>query len=234
VRVATHNAPPNTGNSACGQNFAPNFADTFRRGDTVWVAAYLRDQRSDTPAQFTVLRPDGTTFGTWTTGTPPAPSVYSATYWYVSLTLPTSGSVGQWTARVTLDGQTVEHPFILGRLPNPTKVASVVRPLAATASRTDPARFRVVIRNTGSTEAVGCTLAPDYPLAVVSSYVVRSTRAKNAAFNIPAGGREVVSLTIRPKPRYRAKSIDVPIRVFCTNANAPPANSNTNIVTLTF
>ena len=81
---------------------------------------------------------------------------------------------------------------------------------------------------------MGCTLAPDFPLAAVTNYVVRSTREKNAAFNIAASGREVLTLTIRPKRRTRARAIEVPIRVFCTNANAPRARTNANIVTLTF
>jgi Peptidase family M23 len=234
VRVAAHKAVPNPGNSECGQNFPTNYADKFRRGDRVWIAAYVRDQRSDTPVRFKIFNPDGAQVLDIASGTPPASTIYSAAYWYVWLDLPTRGSVGQWTARVTLDGQTVDRPFILGRLPNPTKLASVVRPLTATASRSDPAKFRVVVRNTGTTEAVGCTLAPDYPLAALSTYVVRSTRAKDAAFNIAAGGREILTLTIRPKRRYRARSIEVPIRVFCTNAAAPRAKSNANIVTLSF
>lgn len=135
---------------------------------------------------------------------------------------------------MTLDRKTVERTFMVGGLPRLTKIASVVRPLQATATSTAPAQFKVVVSNTGTTEAVGCTLAPDFPLATLTSYVVGSTRARDAAFNIAAGRREVLTLTIKPKPRYRARGIAVPIRVFCANALAPAAKSRVNIVTLTF
>jgi hypothetical protein len=167
VRVAAHTAAPNAGDSACGQGFPPAYTEKFRRGDPVWIAAYLRDQRSDTPAQFTIQRPDGTTFATWTSGTPT--TLFTASYWYVSFNLPTTGPTGQWTARVTLDRKTVERSFMVGGWPGQTETTSVVRPLEATASRTVPAQFRVVVRNTGTTEAVGCTVAPDFPLATLTS-----------------------------------------------------------------
>ena len=233
IRVAAHKAAPNTGNSACGQGYPPAYAEKFRRGDPVWIAAYLRDQRSDTPAKFTILRPNGTTFATWTSGTPP--TLYEASYWYVSFNLPASGPNGQWTARVTLDGKTVERTFAVGPFPRLAKLASKVSPLKATASRQDPAIFRVIVRNTGTNEAVGCTLAPDYPIAAKSTFVVRGAGTpSNSAFNIAPGGRAVLTLTIRPERRYRAKQINVPIRVFCANAAAPPAKSRVNIVTLSF
>ncbi len=232
LRVAAHSAAPNPGNSACGQNYPPAYAEKFRRGYRVWIAAYLRDQRPDTPAQFTILRPDGTTFATWTSGTPT--SLYVASYWYVWFDLPANGPNGQWRARVTLDRKTVERTFAVGGLPKKTTLASVVQPLVATASPSTPAKFKVIVRNTGTTKAVGCTLASDFPLAALSNFVVRSTREKNAAFNIAPGGREVLTLTIKPKRRHKARAVTVPIRAFCTNANAPRAKSGRNIVKLTF
>jgi hypothetical protein len=233
VRVATHPTEPNTGDSACGAGYPPNYANRFSRGDTVWIVAYVRDMRPNTPAQFTVLEPDGTQFGSWASGTPP--SVYSATYVRVGIVLPSNAPIGQWTARVTLDGKTTEHMFAVGRLPKGTKLASKVSPLRAVASRQDPAEFRVIVRNTGTNEAAGCTLAPDYPLAAKSTYVVRGAGTpSNSAFNIAPGGRAVLTLTIRPERRYRARQINVPIRVFCANAAAPLAKSGVNIVTLSF
>ena len=233
VRVAAHKAAPNTADSACGQGHPPAYTEKFSRGDRVWIAIYLRDQRSDTPAKFAILRPDGTTFATWTSGTPP--SHYAASYWYVWFDLPATGSNGQWTARVTLDGKTVERTFAVGPFPRLAKLASKVSPLIAIASRQDPAQFKVIVRNTGATEAVGCTLAPDYPLAAKSTFKVRGAGTPaNSAFNIAPGGRAVLTLTIRPERRYRARQINVPIRVFCANAAAPLAKSGVNIVRLSF
>jgi murein DD-endopeptidase MepM/ murein hydrolase activator NlpD len=238
LRIATHSAQPSPNPIACGRDGPTGYANRFGRGDTVWLAAYVRDQRSNTPVRFTVMRPNGTTLGSWTSGTPPAGQVYPFAYWLAPFNLPLAGARGQWTARVTLAGRSMEHIFVVGPMPRPTRLATVARPRADTAAPTAPATFNVTTRNAGANEAIGCTLMPDAPLAAQWFYQRLAggspTGRRNEAFNLAPGARVTHRLTIRPKRGYRARQIAVPIRVSCTNASAPAAKAGINVVTLSF
>ena len=232
LRVVTQKTQPAPYSGTCGQNLSPKYADQFKLGSTVWVAAYIRDQRTNTPLQLTILRPDGTTLFSYTYSAPS--TVYPALYYYYGFDLPTTRTArGEWKVQVKLDGETVEHVFVVGRLPKRTTLRTHVRPLEATAAPKDPARFRVVVRNSGASEAVGCSVAADAPLAANVKFKARGSKA-NAAFDIAAGARQVVQLVIKPKRRYRARAAEVPIRVFCDNAFAPKSREGVNIVTLSF
>lgn len=233
LRVATHKRQPTPYPSSCGENSPAGYADRFKPGSTVWAAVYLRDQRPNTPLQLTILRPDGTTFFSWTYD--PPSSVFPTAYYYYGFDLPTTNARGQWTVRAMLAGQTTEHTFIVGPRPNGTSLRTRVRPSTASLTRATAAKFRVIVRNKGAAKAVGCTLAPDVPLAAKWKFRRKGRKAwDSAAFDIAPGGRKVLILSIRPKRGYKARSLPVPIRVFCINANAPKAKEGVNIVTLTF
>lgn len=238
LRIATHTVQPNPSPIACGTSAATGYSNKFAPGQRVWLAAYLRDQRSDTPVDFTVLRPDGSTFGTWSSGTPPASSVYSFAYWYVWFDLPTTNAKGQWTAQITLDARTIQHAFVVGAIPRTTKLSSSVTPTRSSARPAKPAKFEVTVRNTGKQAAFGCTLAPDTPIAADWYFepVTRKSakQPRSAIFGLAPGAEAVYRLVIQPKRGYKARDIEVPVRVFCANASAPAAKPGVNIVTLTF
>lgn len=112
TKLATHSAPPNL-NAGCpnpGEE-TPNLKDAFQPGDTLIVAAYYRDQTPGQTSQFTVLRPDGSTFAThnFTVAT-----FHPASYWYWTYTLPAAAPSGVWRFRVAYLGTTNEHRFSVG------------------------------------------------------------------------------------------------------------------------
>jgi murein DD-endopeptidase MepM/ murein hydrolase activator NlpD len=236
IRVATHRiVPPRADLDFCS-NPDPGYSDHFLPGAKIWVAGYVRDQTPTTPLNFKVLRPDGTIFATWTST--PLPQLEPFSYWYSDVTLPLTGAQGRWTAQVQLQGKTVEHVFMVGVLPAATTLTTSVAPLSATASPIAPAKFDVLVRNTSSTSAaIGCSVAPDAPLAAVSNFQVTvggiPSGAVNAAFDLPPGSAKKIRLTITPKATYRASQIKLPIRAFCTNGSEPAA-TRAKLVTLSF
>jgi murein DD-endopeptidase MepM/ murein hydrolase activator NlpD len=232
LRVATHRLAPNPAPNWCS-NPDTGYSDRFNAGEYVWVAAYLRDQTPSSPITFKVLRPDGQIFTTWTSGAVSS----SFAYWYGQIYLPT-GADGRWRVQVQLEGRTSEHAFMVGKgLPAPTTLTTSVSPLSATASPTDPANFDVVVRNTGATAAIGCALGPDAPLAAVSSFQITVAGipqgAVNEVFDLAAGTAKRVRLTIKPKGTYRAQQMQIPVRVFCSNASEAAA-ARAKVVTLSF
>jgi len=235
LRVATHSSEPKPDTTPCSQGVPPNYMDRFAQGAKVWIAAYLRDQRPDTPVNIKILRPDGSLYREWTG---PAPkSLMPLSYWFTSFDLPARDAKGRWTAHVTFDGKVAEHVFVVGAVTGVTKIGSSISPLEATATVRVAAKFRVTVRNRGENPAVGCTLAPDVPIA--ATWEFKPLKASpddpaNAAFDIGPGGRILLDLTILPKRGYRATQYKVPIRVVCNNAPAPASDARVNIVTLSF
>jgi murein DD-endopeptidase MepM/ murein hydrolase activator NlpD len=235
IRIATHKVvPPNAHDDFCS-NPDPGYSDRFTTGARVWVAAYVRDQTPKTPLNFKVLRPDGTVFDSWTSGQ--LSQVEPFTYWYGQIDLPPSGPRGRWKVQVQLEGKTAEHVFMVGALPAPNDLTTSVTPLSATATPSAPANFDVVVRNTGITSAIGCSVVPDAPLAAVSGFHATvggiPRGVVNEAFDLPAGAVKRIRLTITPKATYHANQIKLPIRVFCANGSEPAA-ARAKLVTLSF
>lgn len=234
LRIATHRIVPNPAPDWCS-NPDPGYSDRFNAGSSVWVAAYLRDQTPNSTITFKVLRPDGQTFATWPAGTPSRLSPFA--YWYGKIILPTTGAQGRWKVQVQHEGRASEHAFMVGDLPLPTTLTTSVSPLSAAATPILPAKFDVVVRNTGGTSAIGCAVAPDAPLAAVSSFQLTvggiPQGAVNAVFDIAPGVTKKVRLTISPKLTYRAQQMQIPLRVFCSNA-AETAAARAKVITLSF
>jgi murein DD-endopeptidase MepM/ murein hydrolase activator NlpD len=235
LRIATHKiVPPRADLDFCA-NPDPGYSDQFLPGAKVWVAAYVRDQAPTTPLNFTILRPDGTTFTTWSSG--PLSQMEPFTYWYGEIDIPPTGPEGRWKAQVQLEGKTDEHVFMVGDLPAAAILTTSVTPSMAAARPSAPANFDVTVRNSSSTSAIGCSVAPDAPLAAVWSFqqtvAGTPTGGVNEAFDIPAGKTAKVRLTITPKATYRAQQIKLPIRVFCPNGSEA-ATARAKVITLSF
>ena len=150
---------------------------------------------------------------------------------------PAAGPSGYWKVQAKIEGRISEHVFAGGTLPAATFLKTSVSPLIGTATTTTPATFNVVVTNTGTTPAIGCSLAPDTPLAAVPSFQVILAGVPqgyaNKAFNIAAGGSSAVRLTVIAKTGYHATQTKVPLRVICTNASEP-STSVPKVVTLTY
>jgi len=106
-RLATHFSPPNF-NNPCPNPDTPNLRDAYAPGERVYFASYFRDQRIGQVTTYTIYKPDGTIFSTWSNT---FNVDYSASYWYWSLTLPTSAPLGTWRFEATFLGVTYQDVF---------------------------------------------------------------------------------------------------------------------------
>jgi len=234
LKIATHAAAPPAVSSSCN-NPDPRYSDRFAPGAKVWGAVYLRDQRPNTPVVLSFVRPNGQVFASWTTSS--ISTVYRFSYWWGSITLPSSGANGTWKVRAKLEGREMEHAFVVGSLPAATRLNASVAPAVLNIGAGATAEFNVAVRNVGSRAAVGCTVVPDVPLAAVwnVAQIVPAAPAGelNRVFDLAVATTKKFRLSIKPKPGYKASAIRIPIHVSCLNANGPAANSRT-VATLTF
>ncbi len=196
-------------------------------GDPVWAVVYLRDQTPTAPVQMSLIKPNGdvhTSATSW-----PISQVYAASWWWLPATIPTTGASGIWRLRATLQGKTREHSFVVGRPLRPTTLAVSRTPSSIALGANALADFTVTVRNTGTEQAVGCSIVPDAPLAatwnVLQTVPAVPPDQTNRNFELDPGQAKRFKLTIDPKPAYKAKSIAIPIRAACINANAPQSRS---------
>jgi murein DD-endopeptidase MepM/ murein hydrolase activator NlpD len=104
-KLATHSAAPSF--PACPNPEVPNLSNHFLAGSSIIFAAYYRDQMAGHVSSFSVQRPDGTDWMTWSST---AGTTYNASYWYYTRTLPAS-PLGRWNLRVVYQGVTYNHGF---------------------------------------------------------------------------------------------------------------------------
>lgn len=110
-RIMTGDAPVELTECSPDRDENEHAASHFLPGDTVYFTAFYRDQESDQISTYTVYRPDGTVFDTWTHA-PPDP-YYVASHWQESRTLPASAPSGTWRFEVTHEGVTHSHSFFV-------------------------------------------------------------------------------------------------------------------------
>jgi murein DD-endopeptidase MepM/ murein hydrolase activator NlpD len=117
-KLATHSGPPDYHGTNCPNpvDETPNLSNNFLPGATAYFAAYYRDQLGPQVTTFTVLRPNGTTFATWSFKMSDATTdpYYSAAYWYWNYTLPAGAPPGLWHLRATYQSVTYNHDFTVG------------------------------------------------------------------------------------------------------------------------
>jgi murein DD-endopeptidase MepM/ murein hydrolase activator NlpD len=124
-KVMTHSAPPDF-TVPCPEPATINGKDDFPPGDTLYVAAYYRDQLSTQVSQYTIYRPDNSVFQSWEHSSgvdPPHPSTWQpewalASHWYWGWTLPQDAPEGTWKFEVVYEGNTYEHIFTVSIPPN--------------------------------------------------------------------------------------------------------------------
>ena len=117
-KLATHWTSPSIPSPNCPNpvDETPNYLDHFSAGDRVYFAAYYRDQLAAQATTYTVLRPDGSVFATWTHRMSDSTSdpYYAASYWYWSYVLPAGAPTGAWRLRAVYEGKTYTHDFYVG------------------------------------------------------------------------------------------------------------------------
>ena len=122
--IATHSAPPDFRENNCPNPIAeaPNFSNSFKPGSTVFFAGYYQDQLPHQLTNFTAIRPDGTTFRSWSFDMSEATTEphYAASYWYWSHAIPANEMTGSWKFRATYMGKTYEHAFVVSNVAGQT------------------------------------------------------------------------------------------------------------------
>ena len=114
-RLATHSAVPSLPN--CPPEVL-NLSTQFQPGNTIYFAAYYRDQPVNAVSNYSIRRPDGTTWQSWNHT---SPDTYNASWWYWTFTLPSNAPLGTWSFRVTFSNQTTVHNFtVQGPCSSPT------------------------------------------------------------------------------------------------------------------
>lgn len=111
--IATHDAPPEV--LPCPETEVPHYRDSFQAGETVYFAAYYRDQLNGQNSHFRVILPNGSVFSEWPHASPE--EHYSGSYWYWSIKLPGDVPAGEWAFEVTFEGQTLRHAFYVDAAP---------------------------------------------------------------------------------------------------------------------
>ena len=94
---------------ACPGREVTHEAATLAKGTVGYFTAFYRDQLSSQTSQYQILRPNGTTFRSWSH----APSVahYSGSYWWWSWALPANAPSGTWTFQVSFNGRVYSKTF---------------------------------------------------------------------------------------------------------------------------
>jgi hypothetical protein len=106
----THDAAPEF--PACPTEEIPHFQDTFTPGQTIYFAAYYRDQLQGQLTNYRVFDAANTLVQSWS-GSLSDPW-YAADYWYWYEPLPLSGfALGTWRFEADYQGQTVQHEFFV-------------------------------------------------------------------------------------------------------------------------
>jgi len=117
-KLATHSAPPDFHDPNCPNPIdeTPNLSDHFLGGATAYFVAYYRDQLGPQATMFTIRRPNGSVYDSWTfhmSDATPDP-YYSGAYWYWWYTLPANAPPGTWHFHASYQGVEYDHAFFVG------------------------------------------------------------------------------------------------------------------------
>ncbi|MEZ4927038.1 MAG: peptidoglycan DD-metalloendopeptidase family protein [Saprospiraceae bacterium] len=104
--VITHDALPVHG--CPGSNEAPNISNLFFPGQTIYLAAYYRDESIGTLTSFKLLKPDNSVWQSWNHT---ANNTYTKSWWYWTWVLPVNGPFGNWQVEAEYQGVKIQHPF---------------------------------------------------------------------------------------------------------------------------
>lgn len=113
-RVVTATAPPVFSTCVEGRMATPgtlNEKSDFAPGQVAYFVAFVRDVPQGGAVVFTVRRPDGSTWRSYTSS--PSANFGSAAYWYASYAMPANEPTGTWTVEATVGNSTTSVPFTL-------------------------------------------------------------------------------------------------------------------------
>ncbi len=107
--LMTGSAPPVF--PSCPTTETTNEKTVFQPGESVYTSIYYRDLQPNQTAQYSLLKPDGSTYqGTSQTFT----STFDLSYYYYIWNLPANGPNGAWKFRAVYNGVTYDRTFNVG------------------------------------------------------------------------------------------------------------------------
>jgi len=95
----------------CPSAELPHEQATFLAGATVYFTAYYRDQVQGQLSHYSILRPDASVFSSWDHA---SDQTYAASYWWFSVTIPSTEPAGIWKFKIDYDGDSFDRPFTMG------------------------------------------------------------------------------------------------------------------------
>jgi len=112
IAVHTGSAPPYR--PPCPQQEVPNFEDSFEPADTVYFVTTYRDLLAGQTSTYSIIRPDGSVYRTWSRAS--TYEHYSASYSYWAKTLDGDGPppAGTWEFEVGFEGEVYTTTFDVG------------------------------------------------------------------------------------------------------------------------
>ncbi|MFT3745087.1 MAG: peptidoglycan DD-metalloendopeptidase family protein [Pyrinomonadaceae bacterium] len=96
----------------CPATETTNEKTVFQRGETIYTAAYYRDQLTGQQTLYSLIDPNGTTVQSWS-GT--SAQIYDASYWWWSWPIAANAVQGNWKFRAVYNSVTYETPFVVGQ-----------------------------------------------------------------------------------------------------------------------
>jgi len=238
IRLATHAKQPPPPSSGCDSP-EPGYKDSFKPGDPLWAAVYLRDQTPGATIAFEVLRPDGAQAASWTTPSPSS-GIYVASYYWGSYVLPSDAPGGEWTVRARLGGQTYAHTFKVGGNLRKARIKAEITSRNTRKVRAGKrAKFYAEIQNRSGKPAVGCRVSPGRPIDAKFEFREINPKSKRPIgkvgdnLTIPAKKAGHVRVRFKFGKDFEATSAEIPLQFDCTNTKAARYKAGRTSVVLT-
>jgi murein DD-endopeptidase MepM/ murein hydrolase activator NlpD len=128
-RLATHSALPQM--PQCPSETL-HLSNQFQPGQTVYFAAYYRDQMVNSVSNYAVIQPNGAVWQSWSAT---SNQTYTASWWHWNFQLPATAPTGTWKFQVTFNGQTTVHNFTVGSCSSPATTQIFVSNVTSTSVR---------------------------------------------------------------------------------------------------
>lgn len=111
--LLTHDAVPEFGCPA--ENEEPNIQEYFNTFETVYMAAYYKEQISGAQIDYRVRTPDGIVYSNWPQT---MDANYESSYWYWTFQVPVGAVSGTWTFEADFNGDTFIREFYVNQQPS--------------------------------------------------------------------------------------------------------------------
>jgi len=228
--VMTGSAAPEIGQ--CDGSEFPAAADEFSPGDVVFVSGFLVNQPAGQPAQLELIQPDGSLWLETAMGTPQEALDFA--YWFRAFIAP--DIVGEWRARVSLNGEFSESGFVIGQPAEEGALVAAVLPGSRSVTPGQSASIFATIVNGSEVELKGCRVLPLGPFAGQLSYQTTSAATNelvgepNKPVTLPPGGAQSFVLTLEPTAPVAPSNVEFNFK--CNNA--PRARIVRGVNTLQF